>query len=98
MNEGAISRRDFLRRSTLLGLSATAAYAMAGMVDPSTSAKAENLPKGGNLRIGMRCMEIKDSHLADFAEKSNVVREVCEYLTITDRNSITHPPAGKNGT
>jgi hypothetical protein len=51
---------------------------MAGMVDPSTSAKAENLPKGGNLRIGMRCMEIKDPHLADFAEKSNVVREVCE--------------------
>jgi peptide/nickel transport system substrate-binding protein len=36
-------------------------------------------------------MEIKDPHLADFAEKSNVVREVCEYLTIT-------LPAGKNGT
>jgi hypothetical protein len=78
LNEGAISRRNFLRRSTLLGLSAIAAYAMAGMVDPSTSAKVQNLPKGGNLRIGIRRMEIKDPHLADFAEKSNVVREVCE--------------------
>jgi peptide/nickel transport system substrate-binding protein len=49
------------------------------------------MPKGGNLRIGMRCMEIKDPHLADFAEKSNVIRQVCEYLTLTDRNNITHP-------
>jgi peptide/nickel transport system substrate-binding protein len=49
------------------------------------------VPKGGNLRIGMRCMEIKDPHLADFAEKSNVIRQVCEYLTFTDRHNITHP-------
>ncbi|PBC03568.1 ABC transporter substrate-binding protein [Mesorhizobium sp. WSM3860] len=91
LNEGEISRRDFLRKSTLLGLSAGAAYAMAGIIDPATQARAGDLPKGGNLRIGMRCMEIKDPHLADFAEKSNVIRQVCEYLTFTDRNNITHP-------
>ncbi|TIP23505.1 MAG: twin-arginine translocation signal domain-containing protein, partial [Mesorhizobium sp.] len=91
LNEGEISRRDFLRKSTLLGLSAGAAYSMAGIIDPATQARAGDLPKGGNLRIGMRCMEIKDPHLADFAEKSNVIRQVCEYLTFTDRNNITHP-------
>ena len=91
LNEGAISRRDFLRKATLLGLSASAAYAMAGIAEPISAAKAEDMPKGGNLRIGMRCMEIKDPHVADFAEKSNVIRQVCEYLTFTDRNNITHP-------
>ncbi|TIP01709.1 MAG: twin-arginine translocation signal domain-containing protein, partial [Mesorhizobium sp.] len=29
LNDGEISRRDFLRKSTLLGLSAGAAYSMA---------------------------------------------------------------------
>ena len=91
MTDGAISRRDFLRKSTLLGLSAAAAYSVAGIVDPSSLLKAADMPKGGNLRIGMRCMEIKDPHLADFAERSNVIRQVCEYLTFTDRNNITHP-------
>jgi peptide/nickel transport system substrate-binding protein len=91
LTDGSISRRDFLRKSTLLGLSAAAAYSVAGMVDPSSAVKADDMPKGGNLRIGMRCMEIKDPHLADFAEKSNVIRQVCEYLTFTDRNNLTQP-------
>lgn len=91
LDEGAISRRDFLRKATLLGLSASAAYTMAGIAEPISAARAEDMPKGGNLRIGMRCMEIKDPHSADFAEKSNVIRQVCEFLTFTDRNNITHP-------
>ena len=91
LSDGSINRRDFLRKSTLLGLSAAAAYSLAGLAQPFGEAKADDMPKGGNLRIGMRCMEIKDPHLADFAEKSNVIRQVCEYLTFTDRNNITHP-------
>jgi peptide/nickel transport system substrate-binding protein len=91
LGKGAIGRRDFLRRSVLLGLSAGAAYSLAGLPAPTNAAPAAELPKGGALRIGMRCMEIKDPHLADFAERSNVIRQVCEYLTFTDRNNITHP-------
>lgn len=89
--DGSITRRDFLRKSTLLGLSAAAAYALTGMDDPAARAQTTALPKGGNLRIGMRCMEIKDPHTADFAERSNVIRQVCEYLTYTDENNITKP-------
>ena len=91
MNDGHLSRREFLRNSTLLGLSAVAAYTLVGTTDPLSSVQAQELPKGGNLRIGMRCMEIKDPHLADFAERSNVIRQVCEYLTITGRDNITRP-------
>ena len=64
---------------------------MAGMADPFARGQAQDKPKGGGLRIGMRCMEIKDPHLADFAERSNVIRQVCEYLTLTDKNNITRP-------
>ena len=91
LKAGTVCRRDFLRKATLLGVSAAAAYALAGMSMPFGMARADEMPKGGNLRVGMRCMEIKDPHLADFAEKSNVIRQVCEYLTLTDRDNITHP-------
>ena len=92
LDAGQVSRRQFLRTATLLGLSATAAYVAIGEADPLiSSAQAAELPKGGNLRIGMRCMEIKSPHLADFAERSNVIRQVCEYLTFTGRDNITRP-------
>ena len=92
LNAGEVSRRQFLRTATLLGLSASAAYVAIGEADPLASfARADELPKGGNLRIGMRCMEIKSPHLADFAERSNVIRQVCEYLTFTGRDNITRP-------
>ena len=34
LKDGKLERRDFLRLSTLLGLSATAAYALAGIPSP----------------------------------------------------------------
>lgn len=95
IGEKEISRRHFLRNATLLGLSATAAYRFLGEKDPFISqaeaATAAPLPKGGHLRIGMRCMEIKSPHQADFAEKSNVIRQVCEFLTFTGSDNITRP-------
>jgi peptide/nickel transport system substrate-binding protein len=93
LKTGAISRRHFLRTATLLGLSAVAAYTLSGEVNPfvADAEAAEALPKGGHLRIGMRCMEIKSPHQADFAERSNVIRQVCEFLTFTGNDNITRP-------
>ena len=57
--EGKIDRREFLRTSSLLGLSAGAAYAFAGKICGQgwvAPARAE-MPKGGNLRIGVRVQE-----------------------------------------
>jgi hypothetical protein len=57
--EGKIDRREFLRYSTLLGMSATAAYAFVGKVTGqnfAASARAEDIPKGGILRISMRVL------------------------------------------
>ncbi len=51
--EGKINRREFLRYSTLLGMSATAAYAFVGKVTGqnfAAPAQAEEIPKGGTMR------------------------------------------------
>lgn len=91
--EGRIDRREFLRLSTLLGLSATAAYGFVGKVfgDGIAAPARAAMPKGGTLRIAMRVKEITDPHIFDWAEKSNVCRQVCEYLTKTGHDNITRP-------
>jgi peptide/nickel transport system substrate-binding protein len=94
MKAGRLDRREFLRFATLLGLSVGAAYSLSGLVSEGaliSEARADELPKGGNLRIGMRCQEIKNPHASDFVERTNVIRQVCEYLTITAQDNITRP-------
>lgn len=94
LTDGKIDRREFLRYSTLLGLSVTAAYQVVdklGGVDIIPAAQAAELPTGGTIRIGMRCPEIKDPHTFSWVYDSNIVRQVCEYLTLTDYDNITHP-------
>jgi len=86
--DGAVDRREFLRTATLLGLSAAAAYTVVG---DAPEARAADLPKGGTMRLGLRCTEIKSPHTADFVEKTNITRQVVEYLTITGRDNITRP-------
>ena len=88
---GRIDRREFLRTATLLGLSASAAYAFAGRVDPRAAHAQAALPKGGRIRIGMRVHEIKDPMTISWVEASNLVRQVCDHLTRTDQENITHP-------
>jgi peptide/nickel transport system substrate-binding protein len=91
--EGRIDRREFLRTSTLLGLSAGAAYAFAGKVSGEgfVSPARAAMPKGGTLRIGMRVKEVRTPHTFDWAEKSNVARQVVEYLTKTGHDNVTRP-------
>ena len=63
--EGRMDRREFIRTATLLGLSAGAAYAFAGQVSGQgmvAPAAAQSIPKGGTLRISMRCQDLKSPH------------------------------------
>lgn len=92
--EGKISRREFLRFSTLLGLSATVAYQfvdkVAGRPAMAATDMAE-LPKGGTIRIAMRCPEVENPHTFSWVYDSNICRQVCEYLTKTGQDNITRP-------
>ena len=75
MKEGKLDRREFLRMSTLLGLSATAAYALAGLSEPVPEAQAAT---GGVVRISMRVIKIENPPIYDYVYDSNIARQVCE--------------------
>lgn len=90
---GKIDRREFLRTATLLGLSAGAAYAMAGSITgeaPVPAALAAGKP-GGMLRFAMRVQEMRDPATFSWVEMSNQARHIGEYLTLTGPDNITRP-------
>jgi len=92
--KGNVDRREFLRTATLLGMSATAAYAFVGQITGegfAPKAAAAEPQKGGNLRIAMVVQEMTDPSTFDWVEKSNVARHIVEYLTMTGADNITRP-------
>ncbi len=92
--EGRIDRREFLRTSTLLGLSAAAAYAFVGKVTGETFARPARaaVPKGGRLLLGSRVKEVENPHTFTWGTwDSNISRQVTEYLTKTGTDNITRP-------
>jgi peptide/nickel transport system substrate-binding protein len=89
--EGRLSRRDFLRQSTLLGLSAGAAYSFAGLTDPAAAQTAAAMPQGGTLRMGLRVLDISNPHALAFNEGATAVRPVADFLVRTGYDNITRP-------
>jgi peptide/nickel transport system substrate-binding protein len=90
-----IDRREFLRYATLLGMAAPTAYAFVARVTGErlvAPAEAQaTLPKGGTLRIAMRCQDLKSPHTYSWVESSNSARQVLDYLTVTGADNITRP-------
>lgn len=76
--DGRLSRREFLRTATLLGVAASSAYSLAGLAAP---AMAQGTPqKGGTLRFGNRVHDISSPHTFAWSEASNLVRQTAETL------------------
>lgn len=88
--KGQIDRREFLRTATLLGVTATTAYAMSGAIGMG-EAIAQTPKKGGVLRCSMEVQEMTDPALFAWAATSNIARHICEYLVITGPDNITRP-------
>lgn len=93
LRRGEVDRREFLRTITLLGVSAGAAYAMAGQIlGQGLAAPARAQGKaGGTFKFAMKVQEMTDPATFDWTEKSNVARHVVEYLTITGADNVTRP-------
>lgn len=88
-----IDRREFLRTSTLLGLSATAAYGVVAKVtgqDFMPAAQAADMPRGGTLRIAMQVQALDQPHTYSWYE-TDITRQVCEFLTRTGQDNVTRP-------
>jgi len=94
LQKGRIDRRNFLRTTTLLGLSATSAYALLGQITGEhiiPAAEAAEGKMGGTLSVSMQVQEMTDPATFDWVEKSNIARHVVEYLTVTGADNITRP-------
>src|SRR3546814_16799813 len=78
LERGRVGRRDFLRTTTLLGLSAAPAYALDGTVtggDLVRTALAQAEPKtGGDLSIGLYVLALNEPTVQDRNENCIVTR------------------------
>src|SRR3989442_15059594 len=93
-----IDRREFVRYAALLGMSATAAYAFVRKVtgEPMAApAAAQGLPRGGGLRLGIRCQDLKSPHTYSWVHQSNSARQVLDYLTTTGGATAPRPSLGE---
>ncbi|EKD60186.1 MAG: hypothetical protein ACD_54C00903G0002 [uncultured bacterium] len=77
VRDGKLSRREFLARTTSLGVSAAVAYGLLGLEAP---AQAQDAPVGGVLRCAMEVKAQKDPRTADWPQIANVYRGWLEYL------------------
>ncbi len=81
---GTLDRREFLTRTTALGLTASAAYGLIGMASP---AQAEgHAQSGGTLRMQMETKALKDPRTYDWSELANFSRGWLEYLVEYNRD------------
>ena len=72
---GELSRREFLVRTTALGVSAAAAYALIG----ATPAAAQDAPKmGGTLRMSMELKALKEMLLQQMQPPPQIVSAVAD--------------------
>ena len=91
---GRISRREFVRYASLIGMSASAASALVGhpFGSPVSNARAADMPKGGTLRLGTRVKSLANPATYSWSTyDAEMTRQVCEYLTLTDSDNITRP-------
>ena len=100
MQQGRMDRREFVRVAALLGVSAGAAYAMAGVPAPVLAAE-NNLPfpeadanakSGGILRVAMQVQKVEDPALFNWVEMGNQARQTIEYISITGPDNIIVSP------
>ena len=95
MEQGKLTRREFLRYASLLGLSAAAAVQMAGLPWPRNAYSA-GIKRGGVLKVSGAVQKVTHPAQFSWVAPSNQLRQVAEYLTVTDGNNITHPYLLKN--
>lgn len=88
--EGKVSRREFLRTATLLGLSSATAYSIIGLPESGTMTKPARAA-GGTVTLSMRVQPIESPHTYSWIQDSMMSRNVIEYLTRTRSDNVTEP-------
>lgn len=77
---GKLSRREFLTRTTALGVSAAAAYALVGLESPAQAAAHATPNRGGTIRMQMEVRAFKDPRTFDWTQIAHLSAGTLEYL------------------
>jgi peptide/nickel transport system substrate-binding protein len=91
---GRVTRREFLRMATLLGMSVAGAQVFLADGQPVAAAPARMphaIQRGGTMTIATRVQRVDHPARFSWIEPVNQFRQVCEYLTRTDWDNITSP-------
>lgn len=95
---GVMTRREFIRFATLLGVAAGTAHAMAGVPAPAMAAGALPFPaaeagakRGGKLRVGQMVARMEDPATYNWNEMANQTRPMLEYLTMVGADNVVRP-------
>lgn len=103
LRQGRISRREFLRVATLLGVSVPLANFLAACGAPTPTAAPTTAPaapaatavpaikRGGVLKVGIQVPAVDHPARFSWVFDSNEFRQVYEYLTETGADNITRP-------
>lgn len=83
---GKLDRREFLVRSTALGLSAAAAYSLIGASEALADGHRAVPAQGGTMRIQTRVYAGNDPRVYDWSERGNLSRSFVEYLAQYNRD------------
>lgn len=75
---GQLSRREFMARTTALGVTATAAYALIGAAAPAHA--AGHIQQGGTVRMQMEVRALKDPRTYDWTQIAFFSHGWLEYL------------------
>jgi peptide/nickel transport system substrate-binding protein len=103
VDKGKLTRREFIRYTTLLGVSSTMASQLLiygcgeeKEAPPAAESKPEEktaaaIKRGGSLKVSQQIQKIDHPARYSWLMPSNTMRMIFEYMTLTDRDNITHP-------
>ena len=90
LDNGKISRRQFLRHATLLGVSAAAAMSFVSPLMQGVACAA--MPKrGGTWKCVLDVKRLDHPARLAWISGANIIMQFCEHLTVTGPDNITRP-------
>ena len=89
LKSGQLDRREFLSRTTALGLSASAAYALGGLATPALA--GGHIQQGGTIRFQMEVRALKDPRTYDWTQIATYTAGWLEYLVEYNNDGSFNP-------
>ena len=88
---GTLSRREFLTRTTALGVASTTAYGLIGVAAPVQAQDAMTPVEGGTMRMEMATRALKDPRTWDWSQIANFARGWLDYMVEYEPDGTLRP-------